>query len=151
MSDRTGGCLCGQVRYRLSAEPVTARLCWCRDCQHLAGNGTVNAVFPSASIETTGTLATYTSAADSGNQVSRRFCPACGSHLFADSSGRPGLTVVRVGTLDDPSSVTPGANIWSASAPRWACLDAALERVEGQPRPPSSPQAPPPATPRPAT
>ncbi|MDY0744421.1 GFA family protein [Paucibacter sp. R3-3] len=132
---RTGGCLCGQVRYTLNAEPVISRICWCRDCQHLSSNGTVNVIFPSEAIEITGTPASYTSTAESGNQVSRRFCPRCGSHLFADSTGRPGLTVVRVGTLDDPSSVKPAANIWSASAPAWACLDETLDRVDRQPGP----------------
>lgn len=128
-----GGCLCGQVRFRIAAEPIASRICWCRDCQHLAGNGTVNVVFPSDAIECQGKLAEYTRTAESGNEVRRRFCPACGSQVFANSSGRQGYTVVRVGTLDDPSRVRPTANIWSASAPAWACLDGALERVEKAP------------------
>ena len=136
MSERSGSCLCGQVSYRLTAEPVIARICWCRDCQHIAANGTVNALFPSSAIEITGNLSEYTSTADSGHQVRRRFCPKCGCHLFADSTGRPQLTVVRVGTLHDPSSIKPVANIWSTSAPAWACLDPKLERIEAQPPPP---------------
>jgi hypothetical protein len=136
MPERSGGCLCGQVRYRLPSEPVIARLCWCRDCQHLAGNGTVNAIFPTQGIEVTGAVNEYTRAGESGNLVTRRFCPTCGSHLFADSTGRVGLTVVRVGTLDDPSTIKPLANIWAASAPSWACLDTHLERIERQPLPP---------------
>ena len=130
MSERSGSCLCGQVSYRLTAEPVIARICWCRDCQHIAANGTVNALFPSSAIEITGNLSEYTSTADSGHQVRRRFCPQCGCHLFADSTGRAQLTVVRVGTLHDPSSIKPVANIWSSSAPAWACLDPNLERIE---------------------
>ena len=140
MSERTGSCLCGQVRYRLTSEPVLARICWCRDCQRISANGTVNAIFPSSSIEVTGNLSEYTGTADSGNQVRRRFCPQCGCHLFADSTGRPQLTVVRVGTLHDPSSIKPTANIWSASAPPWACLDSTLERIEHQPSPPQPPR-----------
>ena len=66
MTQRTGGCLCGQVRYRLSAEPVVSRLCWCRDCQHIAGNGTANAIFPTDSIQITGTTAEFSSRGDSG-------------------------------------------------------------------------------------
>ncbi|HEY1075200.1 MAG TPA: GFA family protein [Fontimonas sp.] len=132
MSPRTGRCLCGQLSYSLNAEPVASRICWCRDCQHLASNGTVNAIFPTTAIEITGNTAEYSSDADSGNRITRRFCPRCGSHLFADSSGRPGLTVVRVGTFDDPASVRPTANIWSVSAPAWACLDPALQRFERQ-------------------
>lgn len=136
MSERTGSCLCGQVRFRLTAEPLAVRLCWCRDCQRLAANGTVNALMRSDAIEHSGQTAEHVKTADSGNQVRRRFCPSCGSHLFSDSSGRPGFTVVRVGALDDPASVTPVANIWTASAPPWACLDDALERFEHAPPPP---------------
>lgn len=140
-SARTGGCLCGQITFRLTAEPVATRICWCRNCQRLSANGTVNAVFPSDTIEITGAPAEHASISDSGNTVRRRFCPSCGSHLFSNSTGRPGLTVVRVGTLDEPSSVRPSANIWSASAPAWACLDPSLDRIERQP---PTPQPPPP-------
>ncbi|APV48612.1 aldehyde-activating protein [Betaproteobacteria bacterium GR16-43] len=140
MTDRTGGCLCGQVRYRIASEPVATRICWCKDCQRISSNGTVNLLVASPTIEVTGNVSAYTRAAESGNQVTRRFCGQCGSQLFADSSGRPGLTVVRVGTLDDPSAAKPSANIWSVSAPAWACLDPALERVERAPLPPQPPK-----------
>lgn len=136
MTTRSGGCLCGQVKFVLTGEPVASRLCWCRDCQHMAGNGTANGMFPSEGLQVTGEVSAYSRTADSGNVVRRRFCPACGCHLFADSSGRPSLTVVRLGTLDDPSSVRPAANIWAASAPDWACLDSALQRFDHQPPPP---------------
>ena len=135
MHERTGGCLCGAVRYRITAEPLLTRICWCSDCQHIASNGTVNLLIPAAALAVQGSTSTYTSMADSGHRISRRFCPSCGSHLFAESSARPQFTVVRAGTLDDPSSVTPSANIWAASAPGWACMDPELERVERQPLP----------------
>jgi len=136
MSVRTGGCLCGEIRYRVTEEPITARICWCHDCQHMAGNGTANAIFPTNAIEITGSVSEYVSMAESGNYIQRRFCPLCGCHLFADSSGRPGFSVVRLGTLDDPSSIKPTSNIWSASAPQWACLDDSIERFDQQPAPP---------------
>lgn len=141
MSVRTGRCLCGEVSYRIDAEPVVARVCWCRDCQRFASNGSVNAVFPRAALAIAGEPASYVSVADSGNRLTRYFCRNCGSHLFAESTGRPGFAVVRVGTLDEPSSIAPSANIWAASAPSWACLDDSLTRVERQPAAPSSPPA----------
>lgn len=133
MKTYTGGCLCGQIRYRITSEPGPSRVCWCRDCQRISSNGTVNAIFPSSSIEVSGATGQHHKAADSGNQVIRHFCPACGTQLFSDSTGRPGLTVVRLGTLDEPSLIKPTANIWSASAPNWACLDRSLEVFEGPP------------------
>ncbi|MEK8026791.1 GFA family protein [Pseudaquabacterium rugosum] len=146
MSAYLGGCLCGQIRFRIAAEPAAVRLCWCRDCQRLAANGTANALFPTAAIEITGTPAAHVRAADSGNQVTRRFCPACGSQLFSDSSGRPGSTVVRLGVLDEPSALRPTAQIWTASAPTWACLDPALEahpKAAPAPAAPATPAQPP--------
>lgn len=142
MKERTGRCLCGAVTYRFCAEPVFTRVCWCTACQHIASNGTVNVLIPTQALEISGPLSEYVAIADSGNEIARRFCPTCGSHLFATSSGRPQYTVVRVGTLDDPSGVRPTTNIWASSAPPWACLDADLERAEGQPPMPKT------ATPR---
>lgn len=136
MTERTGHCLCGAVHFKLTADPLATRICWCRDCQHLAANGTVNLLVAADALSVTGQLAEHTKPADSGNEVTRQFCPVCGTHLFGKSAARPQFRVVRAGNLDQPSSIQPGSNIWAASAPGWACLDPALERVEQQPVPP---------------
>ncbi|WP_435783695.1 GFA family protein [Cellvibrio sp.] len=135
METRKGNCLCGAVKYEITAEPVATRVCWCRDCQHIASNGTVNIIVPSEELTITGKLSGFTKTADSGSSVLRRFCSECGSHLFANSSARPLFTVVRVGTLENPSSVKPSANIWTESAPDWACFDSSLEQAPRQPAP----------------
>lgn len=132
MAERTGKCLCGDIRYRLTSDPVATVVCWCLDCQHISANGTVNAIVPNDAIKIAGTPSEYVSSAASGNQIRYRFCGRCGSHLFGTSTAAPALTAVRVGTLDDPSSVSPTVNIWSTSAPAWACLDATLKRIERQ-------------------
>lgn len=139
MTERTGYCLCGAVTFTLASDPLAVRVCWCRDCQHLAANGTVNLLVLADALRVSGTVAEHVKTADSGNQLTRQFCPTCGTHLFGISSGRPQFRVVRVGNLDDPSSVTPGMNIWTSSAPAWACLDGALEQVPGQPQAPARP------------
>lgn len=136
MNQRRGRCLCGAVTFTLDADPLVVRICWCRDCQHLAANGTVNMLVPTSALAVTGALSAYASKADSGNTITREFCPTCGTHLVARSDARPQFRVVRVGNLEDPSSVKPGVNIWAASAPGWACLDSTLERVDEQPLPP---------------
>lgn len=138
MTTRHGGCLCGAVRYTVGGDPLVARVCWCKTCQKISANGTVNAIFPTSAIETTGTLARYASTADSGNVISRHFCPACGVHLFGSSSATSELRVVRVGSLDEPSSLPPQMNIWASSAPAWACLDTVLPAVPRQPPPPKA-------------
>jgi hypothetical protein len=132
----TGGCLCRAVRYRISAPPLVTRVCWCRLCQYLgAGNATVNTCFAKDAVQFAGTLRDYSSTADSGNAMHRRFCPLCGTQVFSESEARPTLIFVRAGTLDDPTVAQPSVTIWTSRAPSWACINPQLPRVEMQPPP----------------
>lgn len=134
MAKISGRCLCGAVTFTSTAEPASARLCWCRTCRYLAaGNATVNVVFSSDGFDIQGNLTDYESTADSGNKMHRRFCASCGTHMFSEAEARPHLIIVRAGVLDDQSIVKPSTNIWAGAAPDWACMDSALERIEGQP------------------
>src|SRR4029453_14617451 len=114
----TGQCLCGAVRYRVPAEPMITRACWCRLCQYLGGGGNmVSVCFPSNAITIEGTLSDYCSVADSGNVMHRRFCPTCGTAMFSEAESRPHLIFVRAGTLDDRKIAGPSATVWTATAP----------------------------------
>ena len=136
MTTITGGCLCKRVRFEITAQPMVMRLCWCRDCQYWAsGNATVNLVFPSNAIRIQGEPRDYQSVAQSGSRMHRRFCPDCGTHLFSEAEARPHLIIVRAGSLDDREIAKPDANIWTASAPSWACVNASLTEFKGQPPP----------------
>lgn len=117
-----GGCLCGAVRYTIAAEPLGARMCWCRDCQRIAsGSATVNVLFPEEAVSITGDLGLFTMIADSGNTVERGFCKVCGSQMYSRTVTPKGLPMrVRAGTLDDPELCAPTAAIWTESAPSWA-------------------------------
>jgi hypothetical protein len=130
------GCLCGAVRLTIGADPIGVRQCWCRLCQYLsAGGGTVNVVFPTDVVSTTGEVRWTHQVADSGTQMRRGFCPECGTPIFSLAESRPHLTIVRAGTLDDPEIGKPQAAIWTSEAPSWACFDPELTLFERQPPP----------------
>ncbi|MDH5822843.1 GFA family protein [Luteimonas sp. RD2P54] len=131
---RTGGCKCGTVRYTIRLEPVTTRLCWCRDCQYwAAGNAAVNIVVPRAALTVEGVPSAWDSVADSGSHMRRSFCGTCGTQLFSEARENAEHMVVRVGTLDDAGGIRPESVIWTASAPPWALIDPALKAFPGQP------------------
>ena len=133
----TGGCLCGAVRFEIAAEPILARACWCRLCQHIgAGSATVNVAFPADAIKVTGRMSDFVCVADSGAHMHRQFCPTCGVHLFSAAEERPNVMIVRAGALDDPEIGRPGLTIWTSAAPSWACIDADLPQAERQAPPP---------------
>lgn len=121
------GCLCGAVRISINAEPMAARMCWCRLCQYLGGgSGTVNVCFPTEAVRAEGEVRWHESVADSGNRMRRGFCPQCGTPLFSLAESRPHLTFIRAGALDDPGLIGPQAIIWTSEAPDWARFDPAL-------------------------
>lgn len=134
MATRTGGCLCGAIRYTLTAPPVATRLCWCRDCQYWAtGNAAVNIVVPRTAIAVEGAPPHWESLADSGHHMRRSFCGACGTQLFSEARENAGHMVVRVGTLDDADGIVPDTVIWTDSAPAWARIDPAMNAYPRQP------------------
>lgn len=136
-----GGCLCGAVKLTIDAEPVSSRLCWCRDCQYwAAGSPTFNVLFPREHVQMTGPVSWYESDAASGNHMRRGFCSKCGTHLISDADPAPadGLIRVRAGALDNPELLPPQAIIWTEHAPSWAQFDPALPRFERQPPAPAT-------------
>ena len=125
-----GKCLCGHIQFSIDAEPLDARMCWCRDCQRIAsGSATVNVLFPEEAVRYTGQMTTLRLTADSGNIVERGFCPSCGSQMYSKTIEPTGMLMrVRAGTLDDPELMAPTAIIWADSAPGWATFDPNLPR-----------------------
>lgn len=131
----TGQCLCGAIRFIIDAEPLGARMCWCRDCQRIAsGSATVNVLFPQEAVKYEGPMSTFQMTADSGNTVERGFCPTCGAQMFSRTVEPAGLPMrVRAGTLDNPELSAPAAIIWADSAPAWAKLDPDLPHFPAGP------------------
>jgi hypothetical protein len=103
-----GGCLCGAIRYEITADPMIAGQCQCLDCQHETGGGHASfAAFPADAVKLTGTPRFYEVKAGSGNINRRGFCPTCGSPLVSNTSAMPGVTTISAGSLDDPSLFKP--------------------------------------------
>jgi hypothetical protein len=138
----SGRCTCGAVTLEIAGPAVTTRQCWCRQCQRIATGGpTHNAVFPTEHVAIRGALAANRYVAASGNELTQWFCPACGTHIYGQSSARLHLRTVRMGVLDEPHDLAPAVAIWLYDAPPWAIIDPALEQHRQQPPPPPGPQS----------
>ncbi len=116
----TGRCLCGAVSFSVAAPPLLMVQCHCTDCQRISGGGHLSiARFKSDGVTISGETKTHIVTADSGNTVTRRFCPTCGSRLFSESSGRPGVIGIVAGAVDDNAWFEPEMVIFKRSQPLW--------------------------------
>jgi hypothetical protein len=125
----TGGCLCGAIRYTVEADPTTATICHCTDCQKFTGSAfatLVRADKKDLTIE--GTLKTFSSIGGSGNPILRHFCPECGSSIAEEPGARPGVVILNVGTFDKPSVALPGREIFRDDALPWIHIEGDIPR-----------------------
>lgn len=130
----TGGCMCGAVRYECSAEPIMTGNCHCRDCQRASGGGFVSVLLvPKNALKITGDVKYYDVKADSGNTISRGFCPNCGARLFSKPTVVPDLMGIMAGSLDDPSRYRPTMDIYTASAQPWDYMNPDLPQFPKMP------------------
>ena len=75
----TGKCLCGAVSYTSHEDPIVTINCHCEDCRRSTGAvfGT-NVMVPEDRVDISGELNRYTHTADSGNTMTKMFCPHAG-------------------------------------------------------------------------
>jgi hypothetical protein len=140
MTERTGGCACGAVRFKIAAPLMGVGVCYCTDCQKASG-GAPNyvAIAPNDAFEVTrGEAKLYASPADSGQLARRAFCPECGTPLWSHPPGAP-FTAVKLGALDENADLAPMMHLYTSSAKPWHLMH------EGLPQFPKMPPGPPPS------
>jgi hypothetical protein len=118
---RTGGCLCGAVRFEVAGEPSRVAICHCRMCQRWSAGPFASAAEFSADQVDWEKLPTLFRSSDS---VSRSFCSKCGSALGFQSS--KGTVWITLGTLDDAGQMRPQFHLFTDEELPWAHLDDGL-------------------------
>lgn len=123
----TGGCLCGQVRYRFAAY-ADAGFCHCRMCQRASGSPvTAWAHVPDEAFTLeAGAPAEYPSS-DAGT---RCFCARCGTGLYFRDHERTYYSV-NLGSLDVPGDLPPRLHMCVESQIAWMKTADLLPVFEG--------------------
>ncbi|MGE0502077.1 MAG: GFA family protein [Rhizobiaceae bacterium] len=110
--ERSGGCLCGAVRFVVRGKPLRVGRCHCQDCRRTSGSAfSFFAVWPRSALTGKGRLSSFDG---------RSFCRKCGSrvvHLREDEAE------LMVGSFDAvPSDLTLDYELWIVRRENW--LDA---------------------------
>ena len=119
MEPLTGACLCGEVRFVVSAVPRGLIYCHCTRCQRRTGTAfSVSAVAQPRSVAVIAGqehIRTY----EPASGFHKQFCARCGSQLFAVDPGDGDVRAVRLGTLDDPPELPILGHQFVAYAVPW--------------------------------
>ena len=117
---RSGGCLCGDVRYRIALPPLWVAHCHCSTCRRAQGAGFVTWAGAADATFVLESGADCLSRFKSSAAATRSFCKRCGTPLFFQSTRWPGEIHVTLASLDSHDGIEPQAHVyWSDHAP-WA-------------------------------
>ena len=122
IGSQDGGCRCGQVRFRVSGQPVMTFACHCTGCQRMTASAfSLSAFYPSAAFEVL-----------SGEPVigalhgahRHFFCPYCMSWIFTRPAGLDQFVNIRPTMVDDATSFTPFIETYTIEKLPWASTPA---------------------------
>jgi hypothetical protein len=131
-----GGCLCGEVRFEVTAEPTSVGYCHCTRCQRRTGTAASAQarVAPGSFRITQGEELVRAYAPPDGFQ--KCFCSSCGAALWSVDPENGEVMSVRLGAFDGDPGLRPTFRAFVAYAAPWEPIpDDGLGRsAEARPR-----------------
>ena len=132
--ERSGGCQCGAVRYRLQGPLPAAYACHCGECKKQTASAfSLSVPIDTAQLRWTGDPAMFETTAFSGARKLCYFCAACGTRLWHRGSEDSASATLKVGTLDDPSGIEPMGHLWVSKIHPGISIAANVPAFETQP------------------
>ena len=127
MTDLVGGCLCGSIRYRVTAPSLCVSHCHCNSCRRAAGAAFITwMTLKSEDIAfTDGKVTEFQSSPGAW----RGFCAGCGTSLTYRHADHPEEIDLAAATLDDQTAVAPDDHIWTGSMVPWLEFADTLPRL----------------------
>jgi len=103
VTQMTGGCMCGRVRYTAEIDNDEAYLCHCRMCQQASGNVSL----AMKNVKKAGVRWERQPDYYQSSPIARRgFCSSCGTSLTFEYPDSENMDLI-VGSFDDPSRFRP--------------------------------------------
>jgi hypothetical protein len=119
------------LRVTAVGEPVRLSMCHCLDCQKRTGSPFgVQARFRRDQVTIKGRATEFTRSADSGNHITFRFCPECGSTVYWTGTAFPDIIAVAVGTFADQSFHAPRISVYERRRHPWVNVPDGVEHVD---------------------
>ena len=125
----TGRCLCGEIQYECSGEPLLIVHCHCESCRRQTSSPmTTFLIVPRATLRfTRGQPKEFASSP----AVRRSFCGDCGSPIYYRVDDRPDAIDLYACTLSDPAALAPQCHVHAAEQLPWFEVLDELPRYPG--------------------
>ena len=128
---RSGGCMCGAVRFQTHGESFSVAHCHCHSCRKHTGAPVVTlAVFRADQVEFSGAERSHY---ESSPGALRGYCSQCGSPLTWEGDGGDlgPIVELHLSAFDQPEELVPTAHAFYPERLPWFDIVDDLPRYEG--------------------
>lgn len=134
MPKLTGSCLCGSVSFLADGDIAMQGNCHCTDCQQVSGSAYATLLFMNeGDVSITGETQKFEHVVDSGNTLSKDFCPKCGSQLFGGNKARPAMIAIKAGVVNEKEFIKPQFNVFASRKLDCTILDDSIPAFDEMP------------------
>lgn len=132
MTLHTGSCLCGGVRFTLTAPIESIQVCHCGQCRKAQGTALATNAPVARSAFSLDAGDALLSAYESSPGKRRVFCRVCGSPVYSERDTLPGVLRIRLGLINGDIEAPLEAHCHVADkANWWPLLDDGAPRFPG--------------------
>ena len=129
--ERLATCSCGQLSVVVRRDPVRVSVCHCLECQRRTGSVFgVQARFSRNEAAVHGISEIYTRTGDSGERISFRFCPKCGSTVYYTLENHPDVIAIPVGAFADSDFPEPDVSVYESRRHTWVRIPPSAEKFD---------------------
>ena len=132
-----GSCRCGAVSYEIaSSGDLPVYCCHCLDCQKWSGSAFAEqGVVREDAIKIEGPVTRSPVTSRQGGQSVQYVCSICHSRIYSTNAARPGMVLLRAGTLEKTDELRPRAHVWIKRKQPWLTLPSDVPVFEEAPSP----------------
>jgi hypothetical protein len=117
---KTGRCLCGEITYQITHEPLFVHACHCTNCQKITGSSYWLSMFVlEGDFQLLQGKPEVVHPPQQYGVATKYFCASCACNIYGTHSYLKGLVLPATGTFDDTSWFKPEAHIFTRSKQPW--------------------------------
>lgn len=121
---KTGSCLCGEITYQITDEPLFTHACHCTTCQKITGTSYWLSMFVlEKDFELLSGTPTKIYPPQQHGVATKHMCSTCGCNIYGTHSYLKGLILPATGTFDNTHWFAPQAHIFARSKQPWVSIN----------------------------
>lgn len=129
--NKNGSCLCGEITFKITAEPLFVHACHCTNCQKLTGTSYwLSMLVLAKDFQITSGEPDIVCPPQQHGVATKHFCGKCGCNIYGTHTYLNNLVLPATGTFEKTDWFKPQAHTYIRSKQPWVKISDAVPSFE---------------------